>query len=93
MVGYTVYPFKSSGVAPAFAFVEREDDSSAAIEAMNILRAHPSATRVTLFREDQAIFRGLSSACAAWLAEGSHRAINCPALSCSDDACPPRCRK
>jgi hypothetical protein len=48
MVDYTIYPFKSSGVAPAFAFVESEDDSSAVVEAMNLLRSHASATRVTL---------------------------------------------
>lgn len=92
MVAYTIFPFKASGVAPVFVSMERDDDTSAVTDALTVLRDHSSATRVTLWREDQVIFRGLSSECVRWLAGGSDRGIGCPGLSSSDGACPPTCR-
>jgi hypothetical protein len=92
VTAYTVFPFKVSGVAPMFAFIEHDDDRSAVAEALTILRQHSSATRVTLCREDQVIFHGLSSECSAWLASGKHREAGCPVLHASDGPCPPNCR-
>ena len=92
MVAYTVFPFKPSGVAPMFVSIERDDDASAQTEATNVLRDHVSATRVTLWRDDTVVFRGLSSACVAWLASDTRREAGCPALSASEGACPPNCR-
>jgi hypothetical protein len=91
VVAYTVYPFKTSGVAPVFIYIEQADNPAAASEALKLLEQHSSAARVTVWREDQVIFSGLSSACAAWLAEAPRRLEHCPALSAPEQSCPPTC--
>jgi hypothetical protein len=91
VVGYTVFPFKASGVAPVFIYIEQKDDPAAVDEALKVLEEHSGSTRVTVWREDQVIFSGLSSACAAWLAEAPTRLANCPALSSPELACPKSC--
>ena len=92
MVAYTVFPFNASGVAPVFVAIDQDSDTAAIAEALKHLQDHSSATRVTLWREDKAIFHGLSSECVLWLAGGEHPDIGCPALSSSGGVCPPTCR-
>jgi len=92
MVAYTIFPFKASGVAPVFVSIEQDSDTAAVAEALKHLHDHSSATRVTLWREDKAIFHGLSSECALWLAGGQLREVDCPAASSSGGVCPPTYR-
>lgn len=60
MVAYTAFPFKASDVAPVFVAIKQDSDTAAIAEALRHLQNHSSATRVTLWREDKAIFHGLS---------------------------------
>ena len=92
MVAYTVFPFKASGVAPVFIAIDRDNDAAAAAEALNLLQDHASAVRVTLWRDDEVIFEGLSKACLFKLAQGRPQDMCCPALSGSAGVCPPGCR-
>lgn len=92
MVAYTVFPFKPSGVAPVFISIDQDDDAAAAAEALNLLQDHASATRVTLWRDDEMVFEGLSKACLLKLAQGRSQDMCCPALSSATGVCPPGCR-
>ena len=91
MVTYTVFPFKSSGVAPSCHWIEQADDALAAAEALKLLADHHSAVRVTVWREDALIFSGPSAACAAWLTTTPQGLAHCPAISHPDQLCSTDC--
>ncbi|WP_421736659.1 hypothetical protein [Caulobacter sp.] len=91
MSSYTVFPFKASGVAPVFFAIERDGDAAAALEAIRLLGQHTSADRVTVWRDEQLVFSGLSTDCAAWLATEPDRLASCLALNSPEDACPADC--
>jgi hypothetical protein len=91
MVAYTVFPFKPSGSAPVFAFIECDTDESAISAALSVLAEHPSSVRVALWRENELVFSGLSAGCVAWLTEAPERIANCPQLTSSGLPCPPSC--
>ncbi|MDP1632972.1 MAG: hypothetical protein Q8L66_16280 [Caulobacter sp.] len=91
MVTYTVFPFKSSGVAPSFHRIEQADDALAAAESLKMLAEHRSAVRVTVWREEVLVFSGPSAACAAWLATSPRHLAHCPAVSPADQPCDADC--
>lgn len=93
MSSYTIFPFKASGVAPVFFAIEREGDAAASLEALRLLREHPSADRVSVWRDEQLVFSGLSTDCSAWLAAAPDRLANCPALNNPEEACPLDCAR
>lgn len=91
MISYTVFPYMTSGVAPAFHWIERPDDVSASAEALKLLATHSSTVRVTVWREDDLVFSGLSHKCATWLATAPQCRASCPAISHPDRTCGQDC--
>ena len=93
MSSYTVFPFKASGVAPVFFAIESEGDAAASLEALRLLSEHPSADRVSVWRDEQLVFSGLSTGCATWLTAAPDRLANCVALNRPEEACPLDCAR
>jgi hypothetical protein len=91
MTTYTVYPFKSSGVASSLYWIDETGDAAAAAKGMKLLADHDSAVRVTVRRGEALVFSGACSACAAWLAASPDRIALCPAISQPDDLCRSDC--
>lgn len=93
MVAYTIFPIQPTGVAHSFRAAELENDAAAAAEAIRFLDENPDATQVTVWRDDQMIFSGLSRPCAGWLSGGAERGPQCPALSAPGMPCPATCAR
>ncbi len=74
-----------------FFAIERDGDDAAFLEAIRLLGQHASADRVSVWRDEQLIFSGLSTDCAAWLAANPDRLASCPALNNPDEGCPTDC--
>lgn len=91
MSTYTVFPFKSSGVAPSMYWIEQRDDVLAAAEGLKLLADHQSAVRVTVWRGEALVFSGPSAACAAWLANEPQRLSDCPAIFDPEQLCSKEC--
>ena len=91
MSTYTVFPFKSSGVAPSVYWIEQDDDILAAAEGLKLLADHQSAVRVTVWREEALVFSGPSTVCLAWLATEPKRLSLCPAISHPEQLCSKEC--